>query len=161
MKLRDALGVSASLAAMALISTAAFSRESRNLIRERAGRASEWSRINYRPLECSHKNHRRNAMYDNPENGEYITDWEHFCYHFAYIGCADLIGLNEGQNMYAVNAILDRVCEWNYHNGVRYDSWYLYDMSYRIMRKHYGKIGTIRSLDDIRLNLQQLFGVEG
>lgn len=61
---------------------------------------------------------RKYPMYDDPDNGLYVTTLEHFVQHSLFRGRAGMIGLSEKHNNQAINSILERVREDRYKAGV-------------------------------------------
>lgn len=68
--------------ALVELGTGAFSWATRQIIKQRAGGVSELSGTNGVPMHCSHIDHRRDIPnYDDPENGLYVTIYEHLEQH--------------------------------------------------------------------------------
>lgn len=119
MKARDLVIPSLTLGGLLVASTGAFSWESKRKIKERAHGASELSGDDWRPLEASHFNHRRNtSIYDNPRNGLLCSDIEHLSFHLMFREEPEIIGLDWFDNDWAIRAIYDRVREFNMDNGL-------------------------------------------
>src|SRR5258706_15975665 len=77
-----------------------FSDNVRKSMRKRAGYKSEISGTpdTEVPCECSHFDHsRRNPMYDDLSNGQYVTIYEHLAFHQTWTRTHNL-GLNRADN---------------------------------------------------------------
>ena len=107
----------------------AFSRSSKNQIRQRAHRKSEVSRtpdfrykkdyLRARPCEAAHINHdKRFSGYDRPENGLYLTDIEHWLFHLEFQDCPEAIGLSYSENVFFFFSLQDKIYKFNKENNV-------------------------------------------
>ena len=98
--------ISLSALGILVISTLAFSRKTRNIIKERDHNQSAWSGETG-DLEAAHINHSRdNPEYDDASNGRMLKSREHYIDHYNR---HERNGLTSYQNLWSLRAIWGRL----------------------------------------------------
>jgi hypothetical protein len=110
--MRSELKTIASLAAMGILTLAAFNQQARKQIKERANYQCEVTGRKDLPMDCIHLDHTRGSKhYNDPANGFYGTVIVHLAHHTIYRDYPRAIGLTYAENEWSIQTLKKRCLE--------------------------------------------------